>query len=237
MPWAASTWLARNTSLAGSSQCRSSNRVTPGSRALWARTRRLVSSSSWRWRASGSMRGAGRSGSGTARKSKISGRSSPKLSSSSSSLPAIRSRAVWSESSSVMSKYDAQELEHRQQRDRTSRAPGRRRGRRECPSPGSARANSSQSRLLPTPASPTIPITCAWPASACSRALSSTRSSSSRPTKREKPRARETSRRPRAAPTPVSSWTRSGPAGALDLELAEVGEREVALDERRRVLA
>src|SRR2546423_1172822 len=52
------------------------------------------------------MRGGGRSGSGTARKSKISGRSSPKLSSSRRSLPAIRSRAVWSESRSVTSKCE-----------------------------------------------------------------------------------------------------------------------------------
>ena len=31
----------------------------PGSRALWAWVRRLIRPSTWRWRASGSMRGAG----------------------------------------------------------------------------------------------------------------------------------------------------------------------------------
>jgi len=55
-------------------------------------------------RASGSIRGAGRNGSGTARKSKTRGRSSSKDLSRSSSLPAIRSRAVRSESRSEISK-------------------------------------------------------------------------------------------------------------------------------------
>src|SRR5256885_902734 len=38
----------------------------------------------------------------------------------------------------------------------------------------------SHRRLLPTPASPTIPITCGWPATPRSRARSSTRRSASR---------------------------------------------------------
>src|SRR6266542_3620468 len=51
--------------------------------------------------------------------------------------------------------------------------------------------NSRQSRLFPTPASPTIPTICPCPSRALRSALWSTAISPSRPTNRENPRARE----------------------------------------------
>src|SRR5439155_1131852 len=81
-------------SLAASSQWRSSINQTAGSRRLRACTTRLTTAKSRRCRASGSMRGAGRSGSGTPWRSNTNGRLSRNPSSRRSSFPAIFSRAA-----------------------------------------------------------------------------------------------------------------------------------------------
>ena len=64
-------------------------------------------------------------------------------------------------------------------------------------------------------------------------ASSSVRRSAARPTKRERPRAREMSKRVRAAPMPVEPVDAHRLGDALDAELAEILEREVAADQRR----
>ena len=109
--------------------------------------------------ASGSIRGAGVSGSGTPRKSKTSGSSPASSGSRSSTRLSILSRAIWSESWSVMPKTARKKLSTgssgiilpwaRPVPSVTSIPRARHRS-----------ANSKESRLFPIPASPTIPTTC-----------------------------------------------------------------------------
>jgi hypothetical protein len=99
----ASTNSVTNVSLAGSSQWRSSIRITKPfglARSISLRT----TATRRRCRPWASKGGAGRSGSGTPRKSKTSGSTSRKLSSMSSNRPAIRSRASRGSSRSLIPK-------------------------------------------------------------------------------------------------------------------------------------
>src|SRR5439155_478928 len=70
--------------------------------------------------------------------------------------------------------------------------------------------NSRQTRLFPTPASPTTLTTCPFDSSARARTPSSQASSSSRPTSLEKPSTLAASRRVRRGPIPRSAKTRTG---------------------------
>src|SRR2546428_97725 len=90
--------------------------------------------------------------------------------------------------------------------------------------------NSRHSRLFPTPASATTPTIPPRPSRERLSAVSSTASSSARPTKRENPRARDRSSRLRSVPTPASSWT---VAGALRVVLV----RDRGAEERHNAVA
>src|SRR6266566_3019426 len=96
-------------------------------------------------------------------------------------------------------------------------------------------ASSWQSRLLPTPASPTIPILPLAGEGVLQRALQ----------RRQLLIAPDEAREPARAPDVQASAGRAHAAqlihphraaGALELKLAQIAEREVALRERRRVL-
>ena len=210
VPWTASTWLARKTSLAGSSQCRSSNRVTPGSRALSAWVKRFINAKQLalarlRVHPSRGALGVGHGEEVEEQRQVVVEALVEQHAACRRSARAPSGRSLARRSRSRRAGAGA-----RAGAGPTWRAPGRRRGRRACPSPacarrtrgrgGSCRRRPRRRSRSPAPGRRT-------PAPGRSPAI---RSSSSRPTKREKPRARETSSRPRAAPTPVSSWTRSG---------------------------
>ena len=105
--------------------------VTIGWRRPGARTRWQTTSRSARSRASALSCGSGRSGSGTPRKSKSTGRSSAKAGSSSSARPAIFSRTIRSGSRVGDAEVGAQHLQHRHEGDLAAvrLAPGIRRPR------------------------------------------------------------------------------------------------------------
>ena len=78
------------------------------------------------------------------------------------------------------------------------------------PRRGSARRTRQHRRLLPTPASATMPTTGRpWPRASRERRIEQ-RQLVARPTKRDSPRARATSSRVRRRPSPSSAYTRSG---------------------------
>ena len=178
---------------------------------------------------------SGRSGSGTPRKSNISGRSSAKLGveqqRAAGDLLARQLVAV----ALADPEEGAQHLQHRQEGSWTSRAPAPAPRRPRTPRARQRSANSWQSRLLPTPGSATMPDRAALAAPRAASSAASQRrhllgaadeAGEAALAGEVEPRAR------RADPGQLEDPDR--PARALDLELAEVVELEVAGDERRR---
>ena len=218
-------------SLPPSSQWRSSIKMTTGDSARPVCIRRRRTPKSRRCRASGSIWGAGRSGSGTPRKSKSSG--SARGSSRPGATSCRRSsRAPRDRRPAPDPEVRSEHLENRQERNGSSRAQPPVPSKTRSPSARHRSANSKQRRLLPTPASPTTPTTWPFPSRHCARAASSVAISSPRPTKRESPRWRDTSKRVRSSPIPSSSKTRTGSLTPFDGETPEIRQLEVALDQR-----
>ena len=181
------------------------------------------------------MRGAGRSGSGTPKNSNITGSTSRKPSSSSSSRPAM----LLAHGAVVVALVDAvvgaEYLEDRQQRQVLAVRHGVRL--RSPPVPLRAAA-LGELEAEPALAGAGLGRRCRrtwpWPACACASASSSVRHV--RVAARRsglRPRARETSKRVRAAPSAAQLDTRArAPATPFTCEGAEIVELEVAGDQR-----
>ena len=222
--------------LPSSIQCRSSITRTSVLRRLGALTSRQTIRPSARCRASALICATGRSGSGTPRKSNISGRSSAKSGSSSSARPAIFSRASCSGSRSPIPKKArsicstgmngivvpcACACASKTSSPSAAAALGELVAEPALADPG---FGDQADRRRPRPA---------WRRSSAARSAAI---SSARPTKREKPRSRERSSRERACADPGQLEDADRPARPLDLELAEVLEVEEAGGELGGVL-
>ena len=204
----ASTSVSRNTSLAGSIQCRSSTSTTLGSRFVaWTRPADEV--------AQAPVPGValhrdlrvppdpGRRGSRDRLerprpcRGRYRGPAAPR-----GSCPAPRRRSRRGDAEPV-----AQQSQHRDERDVLRVGLALRLVDADAARRGTGRRTRWHRRLLPTPAGATTPITSPLPARERSNAASSSATSSARPTKLDNPRDRDTSRCPCAVPAPSSRKT------------------------------